>query len=240
MILSVSAWIGTAAAQDAPLVAVADESPPFSGAALPGQGMSLDVIRTVLTEAGHPVETRVVPWARIMGDIKIGRFQIIGSLFRDPELEDALLYADPFYVTDIQLVQRRGAGHSFTTVEALRPFAIAVGDGFLYEDEFDHADYLKKIVVTTTLQAIRMVAVGRADLTLDSVDVIRHAITHQDPSLRTQVSFAPGVLQQQSIHMAIRRDVEGAAQIVADFNATLAAMRADGRLDRLLERHVLQ
>lgn len=234
----ISVWGSPAVAQTAPLIAAADEWPPFSGASLPGQGMSLDVINAVLTEAGYDVQTEVVPWARIMGDVEIGRFDIIGSLFADPEMETYLIYSDPFYITDVQLVQRTGDSHAYTTVEALRPYTIAVGDGFLYQDEFDRADYLNKVVVTTTLQAIQMVAAGRADLTLDSVDVVRHAIADEDPSLQGRVEFAPGVLARQGIHMAIRRDVENSAQIVADFNAALAAMQSDGRLDTLLARHV--
>ncbi len=228
----------TATAQTAPLLAAADEWPPFSGVDLPGQGMSLDVIHTVLTEAGYDVTTRVVPWARLMGDADIGQFDIIGSLFADPELEEYLIYSDPFFLTEVRLVQPVGETYAFTTVADLRPFSIAVGDGFLYEDEFDRATYLEKHVVTTTLQAIQMVAAGRVDLTLDSVDVVRHTITHDDPNLKDRVTFADGVLARQDIHMAIRRDVEGSQEIVDAFNATLAKMRRDGRLETLLMRHV--
>ena len=238
--IAFATWGCAALADPAPLVAVADEWPPFSGAALPGEGMSLDVIASVLTAADIPVTTQVVPWARIMGDADIGQFDIIGSLFADPEMATYLHYSDPFYVTAVQLVQRVGTGHRFTSVPDLRPYRIAVGDGFLYEDEFDRADYLEKEVVTTTLQALRMVAAGRVDLTLDSVDVVRHAVTVEDPTLADQLSIAPGVLARQGIHMAIRRDIDGSAEIVAAFNKTLAEMRADGRLARVLARHTMR
>ena len=231
------AW-APARAEQRVLTVVADEWPPFSGAALPNGGMSLDVISAVLRRAGYRVETRVVPWARIMDGARSGQFDIVGSLFADDALAQFLTYGAPFYSTQVRLVQPAGGHHTFTTVEALRPYSIAVGDGFLYEDRFDRADDLDKVVVTTTLQAVQMVAHGRVDLTLDSVDVISHILSVDAPDLADRVAFAPGVLAVQDLHMAVRTDMEGSARIVADFNTTLADMRADGSLDALLSRHV--
>ena len=217
---------------------VADEWPPFSGANLPRQGMSLDVISAVFRRAGYTVETDVVPWARIMDGARRSEFDAVGSLFYDPEIATFMAYGDPFYATDVQLVQRTGGDHAFTSVDALRPYTIAVGDGFLYEDEFDKADYLNKLTVTTTLQALRMVAFERADLTLDSVDVINYALGTLDPSLAAQLEIVPGVMTSQNIHVAMRKDFPNVDAVLADFNTALAAMRADGSLDAALADHV--
>jgi polar amino acid transport system substrate-binding protein len=228
--------MGSAEAQ--PLTVDADEWPPFSGSSLPGLGLSLDVITEVLTQAGYDVEPQVVPWARIMNGAESGEFDIIGSLFYDPGLENNLTYSDPYFHTDVLLVQRSGDTKSYSTVDALRPYSIAVGDGFLYQEEFDQADYLNKITVTTTLQAIQMVAFERADLTLDSVDVVNYALSEEDPSLRGKVEIAPGVLASQGIHMAVRNDLEGRDALIADFNRTLESMISSGALSEILAKHV--
>ena len=218
--------------------AVADEWPPFSGAALPGRGLSLDVISAVFARAGYVVESDVLPWARIMDGARRSAFDVVGSLFLDEELKAFLEYSDPFYATDVRFVQRTGGTHVFTSVEDLRPYSFAVGDGFLYEDEFDRADYLNKVTVTTTLQAMQMVAFGRVDLTLDSVDVVNYAMRALDTSLADQLEFVPGTLTSQNIHMAMRKDFPNRDAVLADFNAALAEMRADGTLDAILQRHV--
>ena len=222
------------------LTVVADEWPPFSGSNLPGQGMSLHVISAVLTQAGYRVEAQVLPWARIMDGARRGEFDIIGSLFYDEALTDVLAYSDPFYATDVQLVQPTGGALVFTSVPELRGYRIAVGDGFLYEPEFDAADYLDKVTVTTTLQALRMVAYGRADLTLDSVDVVNHSIDHLEPALRQLLQVVPGVMATQNIHMAARMDLPDRDRVLRDFNTVLEEMRADGSLDGLLRHHVSQ
>ncbi|APX10723.1 substrate-binding periplasmic protein [Tateyamaria omphalii] len=217
---------------------VADEWPPFSGAELPEKGLSLHVISAVFEHAGYAVDSDVLPWARIMDGVRRNEYDVVGSLFFDPDLTEFLEYSQPFYSTDIQLVQRRGEGHRFTNVGALAPHTIAVGDGFLYEDEFDGADHLNKVTVTTTLQALQMVAFGRIELTLDSVDVVNYAMNTLDPPLADQLEFVPGIMTSQEVHMAMRKDFPNRDQILSDFNASLQAMQSDGTLADILAVHV--
>ena len=143
----------------------------------------MHVIAATFERAGYAVETSVLPWARIMDGVRRNEYDVVGSRFYDPALTEFLTYGAPFYATEVRLVRRIGDIHEFTRVQDLRPHSIAVGDGFLYEDEFDRADYLNKVTVTTTLQALQMVAFERADLTLDSVDVVNYAMQTLDPTL---------------------------------------------------------
>ncbi|MEM9139998.1 MAG: transporter substrate-binding domain-containing protein [Pseudomonadota bacterium] len=230
---------GTAQA-DTKLKAVADDWPPFSGPDLPNQGISLDVIGTVLRRAGYEVETEILPWARVIDGAKRGSHDIVGSLFFDPAIAAFMTYGDSFFSTDVKFVQRLGTSHDVTSLTALKPYSIAVGEGFLYEEDFDRAEFLNKIVVTTALQALQMVAYERADLTLDSEEVVRYAIQVGDPAIAGKLQIMDHVLASHDIHMAIRSDHPDRDRIVADFNRTLAEMRADGSLAALLAAHVVK
>lgn len=219
------------------ITVVADDWPPFSGDKLHNKGISLDVITAVLSRAGYDVRAEILPWARIMDGARNGEHDIIGSLFYDAELEKFMTYGDPYFETEVRFVQRKGGKHRFTTLDDLRPHSIAVGDGFLYADEFDRADYLNKMVVGTALQGVRMVAYDRADLTLDSVEVILHTIKTEDPGLEQRVEFVPGRLAVREVRMAVRNNMPGKNKLVADFNRTLKEMREDGSLNILLAGH---
>lgn len=219
------------------ITVVADEWPPFSGAELHNKGISLDVITAVLKRAGYDVKAEVLPWARIMDGARQGEFDVVGSLFYDPEIEQFMTYGDAYFETEVKFVRRKGRNLDYTTLDALRPHSIAVGDGFLYADDFDHADYLNKVVVTTALQGVRMVAFDRADLTLDSAEVIEHAIRSEDPGLLERVEFVDTPLAKRDVRMAVRNNFPGKGKLVADFNRTLKEMRTDGSLDALLAQH---
>lgn len=217
--------------------AVVDDWAPFGGEGLPNGGISLDVITAVLSRAGYEVEPHIVPWERAVEGVSTGQYDVIGNLFYLPELEDRITYADPFYESEVRFIQRVGAGHSYTDLDSLRPYSIAVGAGYFYEDEFDEADYLNKREVTTVVQGMRMVAGGRVDLTLDSVDVLNHLLATEVSELATELEVLPLALAVQEIHMAVRNDLDVRDELIQQFNTTLAEMRADGSLDELLAKH---
>lgn len=216
---------------------VADPWAPFGGEDLPNGGISLDVISTVLTQAGYQVETAIVPWERALAGARAGTFDVVGNLFYLEELEEYLAYGSPFYESEVRFLRRVGTSHSFHDLESLRRYSIAVGAGYFYEDAFDRADFLNKTIVTTVVQGVRMVASGRVDLTLDSVDVLNYVIAKEAPELADQVEVMPMALATRAIHMAIRKDHPVQAQIRRDFNRVLSQMQKDGSLDELLDKH---
>ena len=217
---------------------VADEWPPFSGTELPGRGISVDVITQVLTRAGYDVKSDILPWARIMAEAKSDSFDVVGSLFYDADIATYMNYGEPFYQTEVKFLRRAGADHQVNGFEDLQQYSIAVGDGFLYAPAFDRAEDLNKIVVPTALQGIQMVAFDRADLTLDSVEVLQHSIADEGPDLAERVELLPFVLATHGIHMAVRKSHPQGQAIVADFNRVLNEMKADGSLARVLSKHI--
>lgn len=221
------------------LLVVADEWPPFSGAMLPNNGVSLDVTEAVLIRAGYEVEVAILPWTRVVSGAKSGQYDIITSLFLDTDLQKSLTYSEPFFKTEVKFVRKAGSDIVFENLESLKPYTIAVGTGFLYEPEFDSATYLNKFEVTTAIQGVRMVAAGRVDLTLDSTDVIQHAIRSEAPQLLEQVEVFGPPLATPEIHMAVSKARADHKDIADAFNAALVEMRADGSLDALLQKHAL-
>ncbi|MEL7464145.1 MAG: transporter substrate-binding domain-containing protein [Pseudomonadota bacterium] len=233
-------WGAAFAASHETLTVVADEWPPFSGERLPRKGVSIEVARAALERSGYQVETRILPWARIMDGARKGLFDVTTSLFADPDLAKFLNYGEPFMATSIRFVQRRGGTARVASLEELAAYDIAVGAGFLYEEEFDRAETLRKVEVTTTLQGLRMVASGRVDLTLDSEHVVNYGVRVEDPALEDQLEYLDPPLVQRFIHMAVSRQRPDHQKIVADFNAAMAEMREDGSLAAILRSHGIE
>ena len=222
------------------ITVVADEWPPFSGETLPNKGLSIDVITTVLERAGYSVQSEILPWGRIMDGARRGEYDIIGSLFLDEELQQFMTYSRPYFETRVKFVRRVGKTHTYSDLNSLRPYKIAVGEGFLYESGFDAADYLDKLSVTTTLQGLRMVAANRVDLTLDSEHVIEFLLQSDAPELTSLIEFIEPPIASREIHMAVRNSLPNQDKVVADFNEELQNLIDDGSLQQLLKRHVAQ
>ncbi|WP_425041047.1 substrate-binding periplasmic protein [Primorskyibacter sp. S187A] len=232
-LMPLSGWAET-------LRVVADEWPPYSGAELPERGLAMDVVSSVLERAGYGVETRILPWARIMGETEAGEFEVVGTMFFNEERAQQWQFSEPYYLTSVQLIQRTGAGHSFEDIDSLLPLRVAVGAGTYYDQWLIEAEHPDRVGLKTTLQALQMVAAGRVDVAIVSVPVAEYYIRTSAPQLADQLEFAPGVLGLHGIRMAVRRSLERSDDIVLSFNETLAAMRADGSLTSVLDRHLNQ
>lgn len=235
--LALWAFLSTPTVAGEPITLVADEWPPFSGEDLPHLGLSVHVAQAVLERAGYEVAPQIVPWPRIMNGVPTGEYDAIGSLFYDEKLTPHIAYTDPFYGTDIQFARASSATHGVPDYDALSGYSIAVGDGFLYEDRFDADTDLNKITVQTTLQALRMVAFDRANLTLDSRDVLDFALNVEDPGLADRIDILPFVLARRDIHVGLSKKRPDHEEVLNRFNAALAQMHEDGSLDRLLAEH---
>lgn len=230
-------WMLTNVLSAKPLHVVADEWPPFSGKNLPHHGLSPHIIKTALERAGYEVEVTIVPWARIINGAKKEKYDVVGSLFFAQDLQPYLTYSEPYFTTDIQFVRAKETAATFDSLESLKGYRIAVGDGFLYEDNFDQAEDLNKVVATTTLQCLKMVAYGRADLTLDSVEVIDYSLRTDAPELLDKLEYLPRVLTQQKMYMAVTKSVENQTALLDAFNESLKSMEEDGTLGKILEIH---
>lgn len=219
------------------LTVVADEWPPFSGASLPDKGLSPDVIKSVLVRAGYEVDVKILPWARIMNGAENGEFDIVGSLFYSEDLTEHMEYSEPYFETEIKFIKPKGSDATYSDLASLKPYKIAVGDGFLYSPAFDSASDLNKVVTTTTLQCIQMVAYGRADMTLDSEEVLNYTIANDAPELADKVEYLPSALDSQAMYMAISKKNPEYKDILSKFNIALAEMKADGSYAQIIQSH---
>ena len=216
------------------LVVVADEWPPFSGERLPNKGISPHIITSVLRKAGYEVDVKILPWARIMHGAKNNEFDIVGSLFYSEDLLPFMEYSDPYYDTDIVFVKKKSSTITYTNLKELTPHRIAVGDGFLYSPAFDNANYLNKIIATTTLQCVQLVAHDRADITLDSIDVLNYTLDNEAKEIKNKLEYMTPKLSTQSLYMAVNNSLANRKKIIDDFSTTLNAMKLDGTYQALI------
>lgn len=219
------------------LTLVADEWAPFSGKDLVHKGVSLHIIKTALTRSGYDIEDNIVPWARIMDSKKTGEYTIVGSLFMDNEMARDFHYSQPYYDTQVVFLQQKDSSIIYKSLDQLQDKSIVVGDGFLYTEEFDQAINLNKVIVVDTVQGIRMVAFGRADLTLDSQEVIRYILANKTPEVRDQIKVLPNSLGSRGIRMAVSKKHPQHKKIVNDFNRELVKMKQDGTYLDILKMH---
>ena len=221
------------------LLLAANQWPPFTGRNLPGNGLATELVTTALNRAGYRNEYIEAPWARVIKGLQQDQYDVVLTVWYSAERATYGLFSDAYLVNRIRFLQRRGGDIQFRQISDLYPYRIVVTRGYAYAPAFDNDTRLNKYEVTDFLPAASMVAAGRVELTLEDELVAQYLLRQEPASVREALEFLPTPLAETPLHILVRRSHPQHAQIVADFNRELAAMRADGTYQTILQRHGL-
>lgn len=217
----------------------ANHWPPFTDRSLPGNGLAADLVSTALSRAGYSSDYIEVPWARVIKGLQQGRYDVVLTAWYSAEREVYGQFSDTYLSNRIRFLQRRGSDIHFAQISDLYPYRIAVGRGYTYAPAFDNDTRLNKYEVTDFPLAANMVAAGRVALTVEDELVAHYLLNKQPARVREALVFLPTPLAETPVHILVRRSHPQHAQIVADFNREMAAMRKDGTYQQILQRHGL-
>ncbi|MCD5995028.1 transporter substrate-binding domain-containing protein [Pseudomonas sp. CDFA 602] len=217
---------------------VADPWPPFADAMLRNGGLATDIVSTALKRAGYTTVYEQVPWARAMLGLSEGRHDVLIDAWFSEDRTRIGQFSKPYLVNRVRFLKRRDSGIEATR-EQLHDYVIAVVRGYAYSPGFDNDPLLHKVPVQSFSAAIRMLAAGRVDLTLEDEYVARYNLALEAEEVRSQVEFLPGSLTENDLHILVSLKNPRHAEIVAGFDREIAAMKADGSYEALFRQHGL-
>jgi len=165
--------------------------PPYTDRSLPGEGLSVELIRTALGRGGYQVEYIEVPWERALLGLRNGSYDMING-WPTVRRVDYTLSSRPFLSNRMRWVQRRESNFRYDGLDSLVGHPIALSRGYMYSDELNEDTRLQKGYAANFVQAAKMVIAGRVDLTLEDE---RTALFHLERELgheRDALRFVPG------------------------------------------------
>jgi polar amino acid transport system substrate-binding protein len=218
---------------------VADAWAPFTDASLLNNGLATDLVSTALARAGYTSEYHQVPWARAMHGLGEGHYDVLINAWYSDDRNRVGEFSAEYLVNRVRFVKRSRSSVEFRDLSQLYTRPIAVVRGYTYSPEFDNDPQLEKVPVSSFIMAARMVAAGRVDLALEDEFVARYYLAREPKNIRENLTFLPKSLTENSLHILVSLKNPRHAQIVADFDREIAAMKADGTYDATFKRHGL-
>ncbi|RMQ46587.1 Solute-binding family 3 protein [Pseudomonas cichorii] len=218
---------------------VADPWPPFTDSTLINGGLATDLVRTALGRAGYQTLYEQVPWARAMYGIAEGRNDVLINAWFNEERTRVGQFSAEYLVNRVRFLKRKDAVIDTSNPAQLHRYIIAVVRGYAYYPAFDNDPALKKVPVHSFSMAANMLAAGRVDLALEDEYVARYNLANEPDEVRDRVEFLPDSLNENSLHILVSLKNPRHAQIVADFDREIAAMKADGTYSELFRLHGL-
>ena len=221
---------------------------PYIGTKMPDQGYVAALIRAAFADQGMKVEIEIYPWARALHLARTGVVDGLTPEYFNTSRESEFKFSDPFPGGPIVLYKRRGDPIAFATdpvknqdaaLRALKSKRFGVVRGYLNTPVFDAASYLIKEEASDDATNLRKLVYGRIDLAVIDRRVAEHLIRTQYPDYANKIEPMAPALADIPLYIVFSRKSPRMDAALAAFNKGLAAMRADGRLDALYQRYIL-
>jgi polar amino acid transport system substrate-binding protein len=212
---------------------------PYADVSLLNGGLSTDLIRTALGRAGYTTEYEQVPWARAIHGASEGRYDILINAWYSEDRTRIGQFSGEYLINRLRFLKRKTSTIDYQSLTQLHPYSIAVVRSYAYSPAFDSDADLKKVLVASFSTAVRMLAAGRVELTVEDEYAARFALSREPDEVRDSVEFLPKSLSENSLHILVSLKNPDHEKIVADFDKAIAAMKADGTYDKLFKLHGL-
>jgi polar amino acid transport system substrate-binding protein len=201
-------------------------------------GHLVETTRQAFQRMGYRVTVTYLPWKRALDMVMNGQAEALLGAYRTDERAEKLLYSEPVASSDVVFFALKSNAVAYSRLEELKGYRIGTILGASYTPEFDQAAFLTKEPVTDYQTNIRKLLAGRVHLIVEKQSVVLHALKTSFPDQADQVVALEKPLTSARFYNAFSRTFVGHERKVADFNAGLAAIAADGTLAAIRTRHL--
>ena len=230
----------SAAALAAPpsLHLVANYWEPYTGQDLPQQGLACEVVATALRRAGYQADITIMPWPRVLSTVYQHQADGVVAIWATSERRARLLFSDSYLSNRLFILHMPGQLGDASEFRQLNGARIGVGRDYEYSDEFLAQTNFQRVPVDRPIQNLLKLTVGRIDGVLEDKLIAQYQIQANIDAHGAlgNIEFATTPMMTLPLYLAISPQTPNAQQIVAQFNAQLAAMRKDGTLEAILAR----
>lgn len=241
----VSGLSGLAARAGEALPIVTVEFPPFGYTDPSGKirGASTEIVEEVVRRMGFEPKVESVPTKRAFLLASEGTYAAFFTITKSKPRLEKLIYTDP--VADIADVffKRKTDPITWASLADLSDKIVGATDGYNYAPVFLTAmrdGTLKTDMIASNspeLQHLRKLALGRIDLMICERSVCNHLLRTHDPKFSGLDHIDRNIGPVRTFHVGFSKKWPGAADLVKRFNAALAAMWAEGKIQEIHQRY---
>lgn len=148
------------------------------------QGYTIDILNLLARKLGFKIEYISGPtWDTFMGMLRSKDIDVIGNMVETEERKEFAAFTLPIIKNPLNIVSQYT--RPFRDLEELEGHKVAIVKGFWYQKLLEkHAPGVELVLVDSSVDALKAVAFGKADATIDIGAVMQHImLDHNIPNL---------------------------------------------------------
>lgn len=198
------------------------------------QGMMVDVIEAVAKEQGFKVEIRPMEFSALVSSLAAGKIDVISAaMSANPERGKVVTFSNDVYTYGEGVVVANNNGHGYKSLGDMKGLKVGAQVGTDYLDKLKKSGLFSDVVAYDTLpDLMRDVSNGRVDAGVGDSPIMAYNLSQgRFPKLHLVKSYQPSM--PGPINMAVKK---GNSELLDKINASVAHMKADGRLDAIKKK----
>jgi len=228
----------TAQAEMKIITAVNDAWPPYVTRESANPGFSVEVVTAAFQTQGYDTQFIMFPWARGLYEVKNGRIDVITTTWYTEARTEYLLYSDPYFATNIDIIMRKDTHFNFSGPKSLTGKRIASVRDYGYEQWFVDADHFQRIETTSLISSLQMLIAGRVDMAVGNRFVMLQEL--KALNLDTdEFHFSPTPMIKQHIYITAGKVNPNASKYIQAFNRGLEIIKQNGTFADLQQKYGL-
>lgn len=216
------------------------EWPPYAGVNLPNNGATLDIIRQAFNRQGYDVRYEFYPWERAFDLVVSAKVDASAYWYPLLKRKKVAFYSQSIHTENMVFIHLKNKHiRPWNTLSDLKEYRIGATLGVSYTQEFwklAKKGTLMVEMVNSDALNIRKVLDKRIDLFATyEIYYTRHLtkLLKQEDTTRLAIT-KPFV--QSTTHVIFPKKRQGARKLLDAFNLGLAAIKADGTFQRIMQR----
>lgn len=221
-------------AQTESLKLSSDVWPPFTDVQSE-KSLALDIVEEALESLSIAADFEIIDFGSVMEGIKSGEADGSAALWKDDTREEFLYFSDAYLQNQLVLVGRKGSNVAVSSFAELEMKRIGVVENYSYGEELLAGKNNNIVEGTSDQQNLERLISEEIDYFLVDALLIQYLLKYQLNDVREFLEIGENPMIVKSLHLAIRKDIPNADQLLVKFNEAIKTMMADGSYNEILE-----
>lgn len=216
-----------------------DDYAPFTGQTLPKNGLATEIVQTAFREMGMETDVTFRPWKRGYAETLSGKYLGTFPYGHNAKREEDFHYSEPLYIFGLYFFARSESDVTFTKDEDLQGQRVCMPIGWnpVRVQKMVDAGIVTMVRPPDLESCFQMLKRKRADLVRVN-DISGWRMIERVFGTRDGFRQLPTPVRQNIEHLIIPRSNPDGAALINRFNAALEKLQKQGRIHKIIERHL--